>query len=48
VHRTKERSSVGALRAEARHVDVSVRSMGRGSGGISGAMLAELAKTGTD
>jgi predicted TIM-barrel fold metal-dependent hydrolase len=48
VHRTKERSSAGALRAEARHVDVSVRSMGRGSGGISGAMLAELAKTGTD
>jgi predicted TIM-barrel fold metal-dependent hydrolase len=46
VERSKERSTVGALRAEAADVDVSIQSMGRGSGSVTGAMLAEMAKTG--
>ena len=46
VERPKERSTVGALRAEAPDVDVSIHSMGRGSGSVTGAMLAEMAKTG--
>jgi predicted TIM-barrel fold metal-dependent hydrolase len=46
VERAKERSTVGALRAEAADVDVSIQSMGRGSGSVTGAMLAEMAKTG--
>ena len=46
VERPKERSTVGALRAEATDVDVSIHSMGRGSGSVTGAMLAEMAKTG--